>query len=174
MNIVGNKIILRAIERNDLPFLRELMNDSENEKYVVGWSLPVSEKEQDEWFLGFKNGKDAIRFSIEFEGNFVGTCILSNIDWKNRNLGINIKLLNNYKGRGLGKETIKTAIKYIFEELNMNRIEANILEYNEASITLFEGCGFKQEGRRRQKVFKNNKYNDILEYSILKEEYENK
>jgi len=174
MNVVGNKIVLRAIEREDLPFLRELMNDSENEKYVVGWSLPVSEKEQEEWFLGLKKVNDTIRYSIEFEGKFVGTCILNNIDWKNRNLGINIKLLNKFKGLGLGKETIQLAMKYIFEELNMNRIEANILEYNEASIALFERCGFKQEGRRRQKVFKNNKYNDIIEYSILKEEYENK
>lgn len=56
----------------------------------------------------------------------------------------------------------------------MNRIEANILEYNQASIALFEKCGFTMEGRRRKKVFKNNKYNDILEYSILKEEYEKK
>lgn len=65
-------------------------------------------------------------------------------------------------------------LKYAFEELNMNRIEANILEYNQASIALFEKCGFTMEGRRRKKVFKNNKYNDILEYSILKEEYEKK
>lgn len=103
MNLVGNKIVLRAIENEDLLFLKELMNDPENEKCVVGWSLPVSQKEQEEWFSKLKSENNIIRFTIEFENQFAGTCILSNIDWKNRNLGINIKILNQYKGMGLRK-----------------------------------------------------------------------
>jgi RimJ/RimL family protein N-acetyltransferase len=32
--------------------------------------------------------------------------------------------------------------------------------------------GMKPEGRRRQAMYKNGKYSDILEYGILKTEYE--
>ena len=172
MNLYGEKVILRAIEKQDLPYLKKLMNDPENEKFVVGWSIPVSDSGQEEWFAKINKSNSTIRFAIELDKEFVGTCILSNIDWKNRNLGINIKILSEYKGRGIGKDTIITSIKYAFEELNMNRIEANILEYNVPSISLFEKCGFKKEGCKRKKIFKNNIYIDLLEYSILKDEYE--
>lgn len=33
-------------------------------------------------------------------------------------------------------------------------------------------CGFKEEGRMRQKLFKNGRYNDVIKMAILKEEYE--
>ena len=46
MNICGNKVILRALEPSDMPYLREMINDPEMERMVIGWSFPVSEKQQ--------------------------------------------------------------------------------------------------------------------------------
>lgn len=172
LNIKGEKIILRAIELEDLPFLKQMINDPDNELLVVGWSIPVSTKMQEEWFLNINSEINLIRFSIQYEESFVGTCIINDINWKDRNGRINIKILDNYKSRGIGKDTINCIIKYFFETLNMNRIEANILQYNKASIHLFEKMGFFKEGIQRAKVFKNNKYNNLLQYSLLKEDYE--
>lgn len=42
MILKGEKVILRAIEREDQEFLKEMINDPELEKLVVGWSFPVS------------------------------------------------------------------------------------------------------------------------------------
>ena len=50
MNICGNKVILRALEPSDMPYLREMINDPEMERMVIGWSFPVSEKQQMDWY----------------------------------------------------------------------------------------------------------------------------
>lgn len=102
-----------------------------------------------------------------------GTAIISRIDWKNRSSSIDVKLLEEFQGKGYGYETLILLTKYIFEELNMNRIFVNILEYNECSMSLFEKIGFVREGIQRKAIYKNGKYNNLIMYSMLKEEYQN-
>ena len=46
--ITGKKIILRAIEENDLPLLLKWINDPEISELVVGWSFPLSMGNQKE------------------------------------------------------------------------------------------------------------------------------
>ena len=50
MNLKGKKVFLRAIEKEDLEFLREMINDPEMEKNVGGWSFPISKYEQEKWY----------------------------------------------------------------------------------------------------------------------------
>lgn len=40
MNIKGRFVTLRAIEEADFETLREMLNDSDMEQYVIGWSFP--------------------------------------------------------------------------------------------------------------------------------------
>lgn len=56
MELYGKKVVLRAVEEEDLEMLRELTNSPDFEKMIVGWSFPVSKKEQLEWFSNCKNG----------------------------------------------------------------------------------------------------------------------
>ena len=102
-----------------------------------------------------------------------GTAAISRIDWKNRRCSIDIKLIQEFQGKGYGNETITLLIKYIFEELNMYRIFVNILECNTRSIELFEKMGFIKEGIQRKAIYKNGQYNNLIMYSLLKEEYLN-
>ena len=50
MNLKGEKVFLRAIEKEDMEFLREMINNPELERNVVGWSFPISKYEQERWF----------------------------------------------------------------------------------------------------------------------------
>ena len=67
---------------------------------------------------------------------------------------------------GLGKNA-----SYIANELNVNRICAEVLDYNIPSNSLFKSCGFVLEGTKRNAIYKKGKYNSLNLYSILKEEY---
>lgn len=42
MNLFGKKVMLRALEPEDMSYLLEMINDPEMEKMVVGWSFPNS------------------------------------------------------------------------------------------------------------------------------------
>lgn len=175
MNLIGNKVLLREIQDKDMELLNKLINSPEIENNVVGWSKPVSMYEQMDWYHNLKN-ETGIRYMISDCNNILesfGTCVISKIDWKNRNCSIDIKLDTNLQNKGYGTETIALIVKYIFNELNMNRIFVNILEYNIASQKLFEKNGFIREGIQRQAIYKNGKYNSLCLYSLLKEDFLN-
>lgn len=171
VNLKGDRVLLRAVELEDLDFLQDMINDSDIEKDVVGWSFPVSKEKQRKWYEKQLDSKEAIRFVITDTNELIGMAILDKIDWKNRSIGINIKLKREKQKQGYGKESISILLSYCFEELNFHRIEANILEDNIASRKLFESCGLTLEGKKRKAIYKKNQYHDLCLYAILKEDY---
>lgn len=172
MNILGRKVILRAIEPKDLPFMLDMINDPEIEKMVGGWSFPTSEKQQQDWYNRVIGDKNNLRFTIEYEGRFVGISTLGEFDWKNRTAFHGIKLHSSApKGVGLGTDAVYATMKYAFEELQLHRLEGKILDYNIPSRKLYEKCGWKFEGCYRSRVFKGNAYHDEWPNAILRDEY---
>lgn len=166
-------MFLRAVEKEDMEFLRTMINDSEMEKNVVGWSFPVSKYEQEKWFENQVQNKNNIRYIIEVENNKIGLVTITNIDWKNRKACHGIKLYNNsVKGKGYGTDTVMTIMKYAFEELQLNKLYSTILEYNTPSLNLYKKCGWSIDGVLRESTFKGNKYVNEMAVSILKKDYE--
>lgn len=175
MIIEGKKINIRAIEHEDMEFLREIINNGEFDMMENGYNFPVSKAQQKKWFEAYLDSGEKGRFIIETkQGNAVGyTCIL-NIDWKNRKAHTGIKLATNeYRENGMGKDAVLTIMHYCFMELQLNRLEGFILDYNDASKKLYiDKCGWSEEGRQRKAVYKNGAYLDLILVGILKEEYE--
>ena len=52
-------------------------------------------------------------------------------------------------GKGLMTEALTSAIKYVFEELNLHRVMANYMPGNERSAKVLERLGFSVEGYAR-------------------------
>lgn len=169
MNIIGEKVKLRAIELSDKEVLLDIINDGETEHLLGGWSFPVSELAQEEWIRNLKPNIHILRcMAIDKEENrVIGTVILSDIDYKNGTAEIHIKLSTNSQGKGYGTEMIKVILKYVFEELRLHCIYAHINEYNVASQKVFERCGFEKEGVMRDRIFKSGNYHSVFSYSIL-------
>lgn len=170
MIIFGDKIVLRAVEEDDNAMLLSLINDPDTEIMLSGSSWPVSEAEQLRWFEHQERSRDVLRCTValKVDGKAIGTIILSEIDQKNATGHIHIKMSKDGgRGKGYGTDAVNTLVSYAFDELRLNCIYANILAYNEASIKLFERCGFKRDGVLRQRVYKKGQFVDLLAYSRL-------
>lgn len=175
MILIGKKVILRPIEQEDLEMLRELTNDPEFEKMIVGWSFPVSKKEQLEWFEGIKNDLSRLRYTIETkEDGAVGMIGLRDIDWKNGSAyGLGMRIARKeIRTKGLATDAWMTLMRYAFDELRLNRINGSALAYNKASLRVCEKVGFKIEGTQRQAVYKNGEYVDVILLGCIKSDYE--
>lgn len=174
MNIFGKDIILRAISMKDTQLLLELINDPDTEKMLGGESFPVSFEGQEKWIDSQIGRADILRCIIakkDAEEVGLGTVILSDIDRKNGIAQVHIKMdRKNGRGKGYGTDAVKAIVNYAFNEMRLNCIYAEILEYNTPSRKLFEKCGFKPEGTLRSRVYKNGEYVNVLSYSILKED----
>lgn len=165
-----HRIVLRSLENSDAEFLMELNNDPEIAKYVVGNPRTVTLQEQMQWMEKAKSEVNTIRFIVERDGSPAGTVIISNIDHSNLTANINIKLKKTARGKGVGKQSIKLALKYCFENVGLICITAHVLAFNKASLALFEKCGFTKEGILRSRVIKENQRCDLVSFSILRNE----
>lgn len=175
MILKGKIVTLRPIESEDLSFLQQLTNDPELEHLIVGWSLPVSMKDQQQWFQNFRNTDKFIRYIIETEiDGVVGLTGLRDIDWKNGSAkGGGIRLLKKeIRSKGVATDAYMTMLRYAFEELRLHRVGTGALDYNSASLRFMEKCGFKREGVVRDAVFKNGAYHDEVILGCLKSDYE--
>ncbi|KNY26381.1 sugar transferase [Pseudobacteroides cellulosolvens ATCC 35603 = DSM 2933] len=171
MLLIDENIVLRAIEEKDANFLKDMINDPELENMVIGWSLPVSSKIQAEWINNLNS--DDMKFIIEVNLIAVGMASISSFDFKNSVANLNIKIKSDeFRCRGIGTRTIRILINYCFDELNLNCLTANILEYNNPSQKVFEKCGFKKDGVLRSRIYKRGKYHNVLSYSLLRREYQ--
>ncbi len=172
MNIIGERVILRAVEEKDNDMLLSLLNDPDTEALLGGWSFPSSSDAQNNWFKHLTEDKNVLRCIISVNDTAIGTAILNKIDYKNGTACVNIKLCaGEYRGKGYGTDAIKALIRYAFDELRLNCVYALALENNQASRRMLEKCGFIMEGILRDRFYKQGRYNSCVSFSILIGEY---
>jgi ribosomal-protein-alanine N-acetyltransferase len=71
-------------------------------------------------------------------------------------------------GKGFGTAAVRIATAYAFDTLGLERVQAFVFDWNEASSRVLEHCGFTFEGRLRRYVLKDGRYGDALLYSRLR------
>jgi len=174
MNIVGKKVLLRAIESSDLELLHKWANDPEIWYLLGGWHFPGSMAFQIHWFESLQTDQLNQRFAIEVaDHRLIGTANLVNIDWKNNNAFHGMMLgYAKDRGKGYGTDTIMTIMKYAFEELHFERLDSSIIEYNDSSKKFYcEKCGWREEGRLRNWYWRKNRYWDKIVIGITRKDY---
>lgn len=173
MNIHGKKVVLRAMELSDCELVKDMFNDPDMENLVVGWAYPLSSYAQQKWFENHYNDQNNFRFIIETkEDGAVGIATLTNIDWKNKRAAHGIKLANKERrAKGIGTDAVMAIMRYAFDELGLHRLDGSWFDNNEASKHLYVKCGWSPEGTRREYIYKNGKYRDLVIVGILASDY---
>jgi len=73
--------------------------------------------------------------------------------------------------QGIVTEVFSATIRFLFDEVKVNRIEARHDTNNPRSGRVMVKCGLKYEGTLRQAGFNNKGIVDVSVYSILASEY---
>jgi ribosomal-protein-alanine N-acetyltransferase len=73
----------------------------------------------------------------------------------------------NETKKGIASEAITRAAEYMFSEVKIHRIEANIMPSNAASIRVMEKLGFVNEGLSKKYLKINGKWEDHFHYVLL-------
>ena len=163
--------ILRAIEKEDLPQLRDWRNDF-NIRVRTREHRLLSMANQYKWFDSLRDDKNTVMFAIEVGDTLIGVCGLCYIDWVDRTAELSIYIGDeNYAGKGLGKQIVKMLLSKAFENLNLNKVWLECFSFNEQGIRLFKSCNFIEEGRLRKHIYRMGEYHDSIMMSVLKEEF---
>lgn len=171
--IRGNKVRLRAIEQDDIPRFVRWLNDPDVIRFLSIYQ-PISTADEIRWFQRHLESKDDFVYAIETaEGVHIGNIGLHGLDWKNHNAVLGVFIGEKaYWGLGYGSDAILALLHFAFGEMNLHRVELSVFDFNERAIRCYRKCGFQLEGSRRQALYREGEYHDVLLMSILKAEYE--
>lgn len=106
------------------------------------------------------------------DDKFIGTCGFTRFDY-NHNCGEVGYVLNPaYWGREIACEAVREVMRFGFDVLKLNRIEAKFIEGNDSSRRVMEKTGMTFEGYHRKSMLIKGEYRTIGVCSILRSEYE--
>jgi ribosomal-protein-alanine N-acetyltransferase len=74
--------------------------------------------------------------------------------------------------RGYMTDALRAMLRFAFDDLRLNRVEAACLPDNVASRRLLEKCGFAREGYARQYLRIDGRWQDHLTFAILKDDWD--
>jgi ribosomal-protein-alanine N-acetyltransferase len=173
--IEGSIINLRILRNSDAYFIYKNAKNREISKYT---HLPYPYR--------LKHAHDFVRLcqehykkktdyelGIEFKktGEIIGMISLMHIDNRHRSAEVGYWLGNQYWKRGITKEALSLILDFGFNNLELVRIYAKVLQPNLPSIRLLQSAGFRYEGRTRKRVFREGSWFDELIFTLADEDF---
>lgn len=110
-------------------------------------------------------------FELEDLMQPIGTISLTNImRGVFQSCFLGYKIAEKHTRKGYMSEALFEVIRYAFDDLDLHRIEANIMPDNEASLALVRKFGFHEEGMALRYLKINNNWEDHLHMVLLNED----
>ncbi len=176
MNIwQGKRVRLRAVELSDAEAHFLWNQDSEMSRNVDMVWPPASRE-----YIRRSIDKSAAQapqndeLSLEIEdlaGTFVGNISTHHCDRRTGCFSYGVAVLAEHKRKGYASEAILLVLRYFFEELRYQKVNAYVYSENVASVRLHEKLGFQLEGRLRRTVYTRGAYQDELVFGLTAEEF---
>jgi RimJ/RimL family protein N-acetyltransferase len=91
---------------------------------------------------------------------------------QDRRASIGYDLAYIYWGNGIMTEAVRAILKFGFEQMNLNRVEADAAAENVGSIRVLEKTGFQREGLQQEQYFEWDEFHDLVLFAVLRKEYE--
>lgn len=171
----SDRLILKPVEPEDLPYLLEQRWDSDLTDYII--HNPISSYNQQQWYENICRKGDVV-MSIFYKENpdekpvLLGAVGLYDINQRHqRATWKTLRIRKQYQGLGLAREAAIMLLDYGFNTLNINKITGDAFPENKSIITLMEHVGFKMEGRLKQHYFHQGVFKDVVIYSVLREDF---
>jgi [ribosomal protein S5]-alanine N-acetyltransferase len=170
--LTGLRIYLRSPKQRDCDELLALNRASV--KFHRGLVTPPTRPEQFKAYLKRCRQPDCIGlliFRLE-DDSLIGRINISQIvrgSFHSAYLGY--ELGAPYAGQGYMTEALNLVLRYLFNDLKMHRLEANIQPHNIPSITLVKRAGFSLEGYSRRYLKIAGRWRDHERWAILVEDW---
>ncbi|GIM29385.1 N-acetyltransferase [Clostridium polyendosporum] len=167
----GDKVYLRSVEKRDVNIFCSICSDKEVRRYDGGHIIYPSTEYVMQHFDQLMNINRKTLSIINEKGTLVGYITYKESEDTSNVYSIGITIGSVYWNRGYGQDSINILLDYLFMYRNAQRIELEVVSYNERAIRCYERCRFIIEGTKRKKYFCRGQYHDVLIMGILREDY---
>ena len=170
----GEKVILRETKEEDLPRLYEFAQDPELAGLDCGrpTATPIEHIRANFEKSSKEEDPHKAFFAIEADGKYIGDCGLMGLGQANGTAELGIGIGDRaYWGRGYGRDAVRLLLRVGFHYHGLRRIVLTTHAKNLRAIRCYLACGFVEEGRPRQALWIEGGYVDLVNMSILREEW---
>jgi UDP-4-amino-4,6-dideoxy-N-acetyl-beta-L-altrosamine N-acetyltransferase len=146
-----------------------------NEESVRQWMYTdheISEREHTEWLNRLDTDNRQLVFAVvSSESHPVGVVSLNSIDRKHQKSDWAYYLTNDVRG-GLGAVIEFHFLSWAMADFDLQKLNCEVLEGNDAVVKLHEKFGFRKEGFRRHQILKSGSRLGVHLLGITRKEWE--
>ena len=149
------KVTLTQITDLNLDSLWEIMGDDENYRFSPTAAL----RSREEAAVKLRQIGTLFRdrqmivlgiFSNDSLNQLLGIFEITGFDTEVNEVTVNFTLGRRHTGFGYASASLRAAVKYLFDTIEVNRIQCYVLPINYRAVLVLERCGFVKEGTIRE------------------------
>jgi RimJ/RimL family protein N-acetyltransferase len=132
---------------------------------------PVDMMAHRQWWDGLGKDPTKVVFAIRKTADtaLIGYVQINGINSVHRSaeLGIRIGEEKN-RGQGYGKEALRLAVDFCWNDLNLNRVQLIVFKHNVRAVGAYKAAGFRREGVLRKAAFIGGEWVDLTVMASLR------
>ncbi len=178
VRLESDRLILRRFTMKDAPSMfANWAQDPEVTRFLMWAPHPDVDETRRvlaDWCNRYALYPDYYVWAIESKalGVPIGCISVNHVDEKTGCMTIGYCLGRKWWHQGIMTEAFRTVIRFLFEEVGAERIEARHDPENPHSGGVMQKSGLQYEGRLRRAMYSNRGITDACIYAILRSEYE--
>jgi len=171
MNTKSEAVVkLRALEPEDLELLYQIEND--RDLWDVGTAnVPYSRFMLNDYIIkasGDIYTDKQVRLVVEDgQGSTIGLTDIFNFDPKHRRAEVGLVIKKALRGKGYGHAALSQLMTYARQYLLLHSAYAFVAVDNQASLTVFQQCGFRQVAVLDQWLYDGKAYHAAVMFQLL-------
>ena len=167
--IQGRRVALRPVDDADVPLIHRWVNHTEVWHYMDyerAWSMADVRDDLD------RSRRDGEPFTIVVDGRPIGRIGLNQFRPRDRLCALYMFIGEpEFWGQGYARDAVFTLLEYAFDRFDLHQVELWTLADNNRAVGAYERCGFVQEGRLRERSWKEGHWVDHVVMSVNREEF---
>jgi RimJ/RimL family protein N-acetyltransferase len=168
----GELVRLRPIEVRDAAGMWEIVTDPHSRR-VTGMTTTYTRHQIERWCAEVGAADGRIDWAVTAGGadDYLGEIVLDHIDEGRGSANLRLSMRPAMRGRGYGTEAIGLVLGLAFDGLGLHRVGLDVLAINPRAQALYEGVGFRVEGRLREAYRDGDRWCDAVVLGILEDEF---
>jgi UDP-4-amino-4,6-dideoxy-N-acetyl-beta-L-altrosamine N-acetyltransferase len=131
----------------------------------------IGEEEHMAWVERTLADPSTVFYAVMLEGQIVGAVSLSGWSKVNRRADWAFYLDTTIQGKGIGAALEYRFLTHVFHDLNLAKLNCEVLDFNDKVVALHKKFGFHEEGIRRAHIRRGEESLDVVLLGITRGEW---
>jgi RimJ/RimL family protein N-acetyltransferase len=171
------RLILRPFDERDIEPFSRYRSDPQVALFQ-GWQVPFSREQAAQFVQEMKArtpGESGQWYQLALElkssGEMIGDCAFKISDEEEKQAEIGMTLSPQQQSKGYTAEASARLLQYLFGDLKLHRVYANVDPRNQPAIRSLEKLGFRREGHFVASLWLKGEWVDEVWYALLQREW---